>query len=389
MIPIVWVLAVAPGFLSGENSNVTCSDGLDNDGNGFIDCLDFSCQADPDGSDPTRTGVAVCESGETDGVYSGFFSNWACSDGLDNDGDGKVDCEDPECNGPETNVVCDGTTPAAGLSGLAGTQEMPERVDADADRAFIAAEVKVACTNGNDDDDTPNGFIDCGDNACRRSFEVNVCENATERGNAACSDGVDNDMDGKTDCDDSGCAKFDGATRTGSQEGIVVCDKDGFVSKYGTPGSVNISMITDDANAVCSDKLNNDDDMSSSGTPYIDCGDDNSFGDSGCTNDPLITVCESNDTKCADGIDNDGNGYEDCDDFNCKNSSNVTVCPSETGFDACSDGMDNDMPGDFGRNYVDCKDRSCNPCQDRDEWKMSDGKWRCDDFSRVEPVCLW
>ena len=69
------------GSSSGtENSDATCDDGADNDGNGYTDCADFGCQ--------NSCEVTVCgsENGEE-----------ACSDGIDNDGDGRVDCEDANC----------------------------------------------------------------------------------------------------------------------------------------------------------------------------------------------------------------------------------------------------------------------------------------------------
>ena len=62
-------------------------------------------------------------------------------------------------------------------------------------------------------------------------------------------------------------------------------------------------------------------------------------------------------------MDNDGDGYTDCDDFDCSRTDSVTVCagdnPTPSGdpedTDAlCSDGMDNDGDG-----YTDCEDFDC------------------------------
>lgn len=49
------------------------------------------------------------------------------------------------------------------------------------------------CSNGIDDDN--DGFVDCEDNDCSASNEIE-CE---------CSDGIDNDADGFTDDEDSDC----------------------------------------------------------------------------------------------------------------------------------------------------------------------------------------
>ena len=70
----------------------TCDDGGDDGGDGFVDCEDIDCIADP-----ACTGIIPPD--ET-----------ACDDGADNGGDGFVDCEDPDCVG---DAACVGYDPAA------------------------------------------------------------------------------------------------------------------------------------------------------------------------------------------------------------------------------------------------------------------------------------
>ena len=53
-----------------------CSDNIDNDGDGDIDCDDSDCADDPS-----------CVTVDTED----------CSDGIDNDGDGDIDCDDADC----------------------------------------------------------------------------------------------------------------------------------------------------------------------------------------------------------------------------------------------------------------------------------------------------
>ncbi|MCA8960904.1 MAG: hypothetical protein KDC38_10350, partial [Planctomycetes bacterium] len=82
-----------------------------------------------------------------------------CTDGLDNDMDGLVDCDDPDCtNDPACPEICD------------------DGVDNDAD-----------------------GAIDCADSEC---VADPIC---IEEGEIECGDGLDNDGDGLVDCDDPGC----------------------------------------------------------------------------------------------------------------------------------------------------------------------------------------
>ena len=82
-----------------ENSISKCKDGIDNDGNGFTDCDDFSCK------DSDELGVRrACQ----ESVGSAAEANEACSDGKDNDGDGFVDCDDWDCSWNPVVCVCCG-----------------------------------------------------------------------------------------------------------------------------------------------------------------------------------------------------------------------------------------------------------------------------------------
>ncbi|MBA2347597.1 MAG: hypothetical protein H0V81_04810 [Solirubrobacterales bacterium] len=66
-----------------------CSDGVDNDGDGRIDAQDPGCLSGPGGSFNPQ------DNDETDGARP------QCSDGVDNDGDGRIDAQDPGClSGP-------------------------------------------------------------------------------------------------------------------------------------------------------------------------------------------------------------------------------------------------------------------------------------------------
>ncbi len=60
-----------------------CSDGIDNDGDGLIDCLDPDCCSDP----------ACPAYASNEGANGGV----CCANSLDDDGDGLIDGEDPDC----------------------------------------------------------------------------------------------------------------------------------------------------------------------------------------------------------------------------------------------------------------------------------------------------
>lgn len=186
-----------------------CNDGLDNDGDGLIDCQegaeDPGCFPDGNGgggecnpNDDSEEDAGVCGDGNLDdgeacdnGDQNADTSaecstscqlNAVCNNGLDDDGDGFVDCttgaEDPGCfpDGRGGGGSCDVTD----------TSEVDTPITC-GDGLLEGAE---ECDDGN--------TIDTGD----------LCANDCTL-NPECSDGLDNDGDGLTDCTvgaaDPGC----------------------------------------------------------------------------------------------------------------------------------------------------------------------------------------
>lgn len=362
----------------GENTAALCGDGMDNDGDTFIDCDDTECcdlvSCDTstrcgqrgDAGDCTPTGEENTMAACTDGVDNDCDGNLdcrdfdcpteacgseenvrACTDGMDNDNDMNTDCDDFDCRdlvvcaGEATNancsdgmdndgdgdtdcddencqdeaiVVCDGTTP----TGLA--------------EAMWPAAVMTACTDGMDND--MDGRFDCAEFSCLWNYGSCTTPDI-EQTNATCSDGVDNDQDGNTDCEDTRC----------QGEGIVVCDGT-------TPVSVPAGEYVMRSSAICSDMMDND------GNTFQDCN------DFSCSQNPDVDqmACpgDRTDATCMDMMDNDmmgssGFGFTDCADFGCSMNPTVTVCTNvENTFDTCVDGMDNDGDG-----FVDCGDFDC------------------------------
>ncbi len=78
-----------------------CDDGVDNDGDGVVDCQDSNCVGDPscdevcnDGIDNDYDGATDCQDSDCVGDPS---CDEVCDDGIDNDYDGWVDCIDADC----------------------------------------------------------------------------------------------------------------------------------------------------------------------------------------------------------------------------------------------------------------------------------------------------
>jgi hypothetical protein len=89
---------------SGEGAGFVfaCGNGCDDDLDGLIDLDDPECGNDPchDSEEP-----ALCPDGSLQGVVtacSGFV--YECGNGCDDDGDGKIDLADPECEGNPCHV---------------------------------------------------------------------------------------------------------------------------------------------------------------------------------------------------------------------------------------------------------------------------------------------
>ncbi len=175
-----------------------CTNGVDDDGDGAADCADPDCASDV----ACACGNGVIDNGEAcDGADLGGLGCGdlgfdggtlactgacgydtsacttieVCNDGVDNDGDGAVDCHDSDC-------ATDASCPACG-NGVIDPSE-------DCDGAEIGG---VSCTDIGYD----GGVLGCTPGC---EFDESVCADEV------CDDGIDNDLDGFVDCQDSDCA---------------------------------------------------------------------------------------------------------------------------------------------------------------------------------------
>lgn len=177
------VADMAPSF--------ACSNGLDDDGDGVVDHPD-----DPGCDDPM-------DDDETDPIPPP-----ECSDGLDNDADARIDRDDPDCSS-ELDPTEGGEDPVTECSDGLDNDENGER-DWPEDQGCHAAgdptegAVDVAdCANAIDDD--ADELIDYPlDPGCAGRGDRSEDDPQTP---AECSDGLDNDDNGLADYpDDPGCA---------------------------------------------------------------------------------------------------------------------------------------------------------------------------------------
>ena len=160
----LFLLGFAPPALAVD-PETNCQNQLDDDGDGLPDCGDADCADKPE--------CAADGNAEN--------TNARCSDYIDNDKNGHIDCDDDGCNSGLV-TVCKGTWqgPLEG-TGVAVTGE-PGDVSDDMPELGEGQSVEDLLGTGSDKDG--------------------------ERNDQLCSDGIDNDADGRIDCADFGC-RFD------------------------------------------------------------------------------------------------------------------------------------------------------------------------------------
>jgi hypothetical protein len=175
-----------------EDTDSTCADGVDNDCNGFIDCLDPSCRgaaavcaATLDAGRPPRDAagrrdVGACTPSGAENTDS------TCADGVDNDCNGFVDCNDFGCSRAPAVTVCrrDGGSsidvPPPRDSGVhrdSGVRrDSGTRRDIGPCTASGMENTNASCSDGVDND--CDGYVDCNDFNCSRTAAVTVCHDA-------------------------------------------------------------------------------------------------------------------------------------------------------------------------------------------------------------------
>ena len=346
-----------------------CNDLFDNDRDGATDCADSDCTANPLCIRPPETNCTNRLDDDGDGAIDCFDSNCVgssscvvfelCADGIDNDSDTLVDCADNECVGapncvtvPQTCASPNVATTYGRYSGLTSgllNENVPSCMRSTApesvwrftppesglicvttagstydtvlfarnscggtatdlacndDTGGLTSQVQVAVTAGVDVFLMVDGFAALGG-----SYRLNITGGACGSGvgETACTDRVDNDRDGRTDCADSDCAG-------------------------------NVACVVPATETNCTDRIDND------GDGATDCADSNCAGTAAC-------AVPSSETSCTDVVDNDRDGAIDCADPDCDADPACALPANELD---CGDGLDDDGDG-----AIDCADTDC------------------------------
>jgi len=261
------------GFMDWQNPLVDpsdCNDCSDNDMDGWIDADDPDCR---DGDNETNVS----------------FGNHTCNDGIDNDGDGLVDAKDTDCGDGR-----DSESPECGDEIDNDGDGWVDDADPDCSEGHGLFEDgseagKYTCNNGIDDDE--DGWVDAADPICEDATLEEVGGFDASEEPAECNDGIDNDGNGDVDNEDITCANQGASYEVEAKE----------------------------VSAECVDELDNDEDG------YIDAKDpDCEFRPFGfetkqffdtAPEDPEDLVAGID--QCYDGLDNDGDGAIDAVDPGC------------------------------------------------------------------------
>jgi hypothetical protein len=167
------VAPAASAPASAPAHEATCDDRLDEDGDGLADCADADCRESP---------ACRADGGPEE-------SDLRCSDWIDNDKDGAVDCDDSSCL-------------AAHVTVCRGSWEGP------VEGTGAVAQVTQPGLDGQEHPGPGDVIPDLGEGMSVEDLVGRGSDKDGERNDEVCSDGLDNDEDGRVDCADFGC-RFD------------------------------------------------------------------------------------------------------------------------------------------------------------------------------------
>jgi hypothetical protein len=343
---------------------------LDDDCNGMVDDLSTeSCYEGPDGT----LGKGICRAGKPSCSSAGTIlclgevrpSNEVCN-GKDDDCDGTVDEGFDFQTGRNNCGRCDRV--CAATEDCTAGQCTPRR--------------ETACANGVDDEG--DGSTDCEDTDCNSLQCGDGCTCLGGRkAESACGNGANDDGDNPplidcqdTDCESrecgTGCVCASGRRSEGDctnsanddapEDTLTDCADPDCTEKFCGEGCVCRGGIK--AEDLCDDGLDNDVD-GLPGTPRTDCQDtdcNNKVCGVGC----LCAGTARKEVACYDGLDNDGDSVPgtprtDCQDTDCTNE----LCAATGGgaicrSSACAETNCADGQDNDRDNLTDCADTDCN-----------------------------
>lgn len=271
-----------------------CDDGVDDDGDGALDCADDDCADDP-------SCVDVVE---------------ICDNGVDDDRDGDMDCMDADCSSapscPSEDCIAPGDEDEDGFSNCADSQCKNKFCLASVVGAICSQYPPFHCVGGEDRssqcsdglDNDFDGLTDCMDPDCEGACACGA--NCSER----CDDNIDNDGDGSIN-EECPCHYL------GINRGVCAMARRDLMGACAAPSGYQ-------ENDICDDTLDNDcDGIANDGCACNFMGLTAGVCSEGKIS-PTNGQCEppgayeTRELSCDDGLDNDCNGVSDEVDMRCQ-----------------------------------------------------------------------
>lgn len=323
-------LCTSPTPCDGGGGEI-CDNRMDDDGDGQVDCMDPDCARAMNCR--MCTPCDSCGPGTT--CFEGCCGEALCDNGMDDDGDSLFDCDDPDCDGVGIcPVFCCGN-PSCGSVGCgfdtAGALCSPDGTECR----------ETDCFDSEDDDG--DFAVDCADpdcagmpgcgvpTDCGGQPDYVICGDGT--GAAECHDGICRHVDcfvtGDPDQDgDFGCADLDCQPTPSCEAASSFCDRCEDPSCRFQPCGDG----PDSCNLTCD------------GECFLECG----------GVDPVEEFCDT-------PADEDGDGAGSCDDPDCAGQAcgggGIYICDLGNCVDGetdCGNSRDEDFDG-----LVDCEDPDC------------------------------
>ncbi len=357
-----------------EDPELSCGDAEDNDCDGLVDSDDPDCCPDADGDGYTSDVCGGADCNDADGNVSPLGTE-ICDDGVDNDCNGLSDCEEPSC---ALEVVCGGvgeprTVTITDLQDAYVREDIPggnygSETALEIDTASIRKHAFIK----------PNDLADIGAGAQVVSAYLVLTQ--FDPGNDVELRRVAADWsEGSITFDTQPATSGTLTTFAGGSTGEVVIDVTSLVQDWvsGDP-LYGVQLYPTGSNGV--DYRSSEYGTAAERPRFVIevydtvCADDDAdgysaeaCGGSDC-NDANSGISPGAAESCVDGVDNDCDGDVDCADAECGADPACLVCTvTESPEASCSDGVDNDCDEATDCADVDCSsDPACCPDADGD-----------------------
>ncbi len=247
-----------------------------------------------------------------------------CGDGIDNDDDGLLDCMDPEC-GPGMFVInqspIDCLNPVGRIEINGGSSDLMVSIDNGLN--FSMDTIFEDLGSGNYGVVVRKGNI----SGCAQTSSIIFDQpDCSESDDLSCSDGIDNNGDGNIDCEDLNCLPFiDDVLVT--EPGQCPLLNDGIIEVIS--GYPNAEYSIDSGLTFQPDPLFPE---LITGAYFVVIRNPVTGCNRSYDPNPVVinpgTTCMPLSEICSDGVDNDLDGLVDCDDDDCTQKEECLVIPS-------------------------------------------------------------